>query len=77
VRISIQAPVRISIRASNNTHIIFHNDVYDRDDNSSCRPETLWVPNSTSVGSLVVKNFRVAPPSPGFDSPRERIFRLG
>jgi hypothetical protein len=29
-----------------------------------------------SVSSLVVKDFRVAPPSPGFDSPRERIFRL-
>jgi hypothetical protein len=29
------------------------------------------------VSSLVVKDFRVAPPSPGFDSPRERIFRLG
>jgi hypothetical protein len=29
------------------------------------------------ASSLVVKDFRVAPPSPGFDSPRERIFRLG
>ncbi|PWZ19426.1 hypothetical protein Zm00014a_038597 [Zea mays] len=29
------------------------------------------------ASSLAVKDFRVAPPSPGFDSYRERIFRLG
>ncbi|PWZ07033.1 hypothetical protein Zm00014a_016906 [Zea mays] len=36
--------------------------------------------NATScerASSLVVKDFQVAPPSPGFDSPRKRIFRLG
>jgi hypothetical protein len=32
---------------------------------------------SERASSLVVEDFRVAPPSPGFDSPRERIFRLG
>jgi hypothetical protein len=29
------------------------------------------------ASSLVVEDFRVAPPSPRFDSPRERIFKLG
>jgi hypothetical protein len=29
------------------------------------------------ASSLVVKDFRVAPPSPRFDFPRERISRLG
>jgi hypothetical protein len=31
----------------------------------------------TMMVSLAVKDFRVAPPSPGFDSYQERIFRLG
>jgi hypothetical protein len=36
-----------------------------------------WIDVGERASSLVVNDFRIAPPSLGFDPSRRRIFRLG